>query len=52
MLPVPPGNSDVHRLLHPSAQQMRRPAALLQIPYLLWISFAAYLNWGVWMLNR
>ncbi|MBP3493876.1 MAG: tryptophan-rich sensory protein [Oscillospiraceae bacterium] len=27
-------------------------AALLQIPYLLWVSFAAYLNYGVWMLNR
>lgn len=28
-----------------------RPAAWLQIPYLLWVSFAAYLNWGVWVLN-
>lgn len=28
-----------------------RCAALLQIPYLLWVSFAAYLNWGVWQLN-
>lgn len=27
-------------------------AAKLQIPYLLWLSFAAYLNFGVWMLNR
>lgn len=27
-------------------------AALLQIPYLLWLTFAAYLNYGVWMLNR
>lgn len=27
-------------------------AALLQIPYLLWLAFAAYLNYGVWMLNR
>ena len=26
-------------------------AALLQIPYLLWVTFAAYLNWGVWRLN-
>ena len=32
--------------------RLDRPAALLQIPYLLWITFAAYLNWGVWMLNR
>ena len=28
------------------------PAALLQIPYVLWVSFAAYLNAGVWVLNR
>lgn len=27
-------------------------AARLQIPYLLWVTFAAYLNWAVWMLNR
>ena len=27
-------------------------AALLQVPYLLWLAFAAYLNYGVWMLNR
>lgn len=27
------------------------PAAKLQIPYLLWLSFAAYLNLGVWYLN-
>lgn len=26
-------------------------AARLQIPYLLWVSFAAYLNFGVWALN-
>ena len=29
-----------------------RPAAgLLQIPYLVWLSFAAYLNLGVALLN-
>ena len=28
------------------------PAANLQIPYLLWLTFAAYLNAGVWYLNR
>lgn len=27
-------------------------AGLLQIPYLLWILFAAYLNFGVYLLNR
>ena len=29
-----------------------RPAAWLQVPYLLWLSFALYLNVGVWVLNR
>ena len=27
-------------------------AAWLQIPYLLWVTFAAYLNYGVWVRNR
>lgn len=27
-------------------------AAWLQLPYLLWVTFAAYLNFGVWLLNR
>lgn len=27
-------------------------AAWLQVPYLLWLCFAAYLNAGVWILNR
>ena len=26
-------------------------AAKLQIPYLVWLTFAAYLNLGVWYLN-
>ena len=26
-------------------------AAWLQVPYFLWLTFAAYLNYGVWMLN-
>lgn len=26
-------------------------AAWLQVPYLLWVTFAAYLNFGVWRLN-
>ena len=26
-------------------------AARLQLPYLLWLTFAAYLNAGVWYLN-
>ena len=29
-----------------------RLAAILQIPYLIWVTFAAYLNFMVWMLNR
>ena len=35
--------------------QMRKAVPLagwLQIPYLLWLSFALYLNAGVWILNR
>lgn len=27
-------------------------AAWLQVPYLLWLTFAAYLNAGIWLLNR
>ena len=27
-------------------------AAYLNIPYLIWLTFAAYLNAGVWILNR
>lgn len=27
-------------------------AALLLAPYLLWASYAGYLNWGIWRLNR
>ena len=28
------------------------PAGKLMIPYLLWLVFAGYLNFGVWVLNR
>ena len=28
-----------------------RTAALLQLPYLLWVAFAGYLNYVVWQLN-
>ena len=27
-------------------------SAILQLPYLLWLSFAAYLSFGVWYLNH
>jgi benzodiazapine receptor len=30
---------------------VRRDAAWLLIPYLAWVSFAAYLNWAIWKLN-
>jgi len=35
-----------------SFRKTDRLAALLQIPYLLWVTFAAYLNLGVWILNN
>lgn len=39
-------------LMTRSFANVDRLAARLQIPYLLWLSFAAYLNFGVWYLNR
>ena len=33
-------------------RQVDKTAARLQIPYLLWLTFAAYLNYGIWQLNR
>ena len=35
-----------------SFRQVDPLAAWLQIPYFLWVTFAAYLNLAVWMLNR
>ncbi len=35
--------------------QMRKvdpPAAWLQVPYLVWLTFAAYLSLGVWIVNK
>jgi tryptophan-rich sensory protein len=32
-------------------RKVDKPAAWLQLPYLAWLTFAAYLNWGIWMLN-
>lgn len=32
-------------------RKVDKTAALLQIPYLIWLTFAAYLNWGVFRLN-
>lgn len=33
-------------------REINPTAALLQIPYLLWITFAGYLNLGIYLLNR
>lgn len=35
-----------------SYRKVDRAAAWLQVPYLLWVTFAAYLTLGVWILNR
>ncbi|MBE6138692.1 MAG: tryptophan-rich sensory protein [Firmicutes bacterium] len=35
-----------------SFYQTNKVAGLLQIPYLLWLVFAAYLNLGIYILNR
>ena len=34
-----------------SLQRFSRPAALLLVPYLLWVSFATVLNWTIVLLN-
>ncbi|HEY0010332.1 MAG TPA: TspO/MBR family protein [Candidatus Paceibacterota bacterium] len=31
--------------------KVSRTAAALLVPYILWVSFAAYLNYGFWVLN-
>lgn len=31
--------------------RISRPAAYLLLPYLLWVSFALYLNYSIWILN-
>lgn len=31
--------------------RIRRPAALLMLPYLAWVSFASVLTWTVWQAN-
>ncbi|PKM72787.1 MAG: tryptophan-rich sensory protein [Firmicutes bacterium HGW-Firmicutes-16] len=35
-----------------SFYRIRPIAGLLQIPYLLWVTFAGYLNFMIWQLNR
>lgn len=31
--------------------KISKPAAWLLVPYLLWVSFASYLNYSIWILN-
>ncbi|MEU2392842.1 TspO/MBR family protein [Streptomyces sp. NPDC007369] len=33
-------------------RRVYRPAAWLLLPYLLWVAYAAALNWSIWLLNR
>ena len=35
-----------------SFRKVDKLAAWLQLPYLLWVTFAAYLNFGVWLFNK
>ncbi len=35
-----------------SFYNISKTAAYLCIPYLIWVTFAAYLNFGIWWLNR
>lgn len=32
-------------------RKINKAAAYLQIPYALWVAFAGYLNFGIWVLN-
>jgi translocator protein len=31
--------------------KISKPAMWIMLPYILWVSFAAYLNYSIWMLN-
>ncbi len=31
--------------------RISKPASYLLLPYILWVSFASYLNYSIWMLN-
>ena len=33
-------------------RKINEMAAVLLLPYLLWVTFAGYLNFGIWWLNR
>lgn len=32
--------------------KISKPATWLMLPYILWVTFAAYLNWSIYFLNR
>ena len=32
--------------------RIKKTAAYLQIPYAVWVTFAGYLNFGIWILNK
>ena len=32
--------------------RINKTAAYLQIPYAVWVTFAGYLNFGIWLLNK
>ncbi|MBR5234377.1 MAG: tryptophan-rich sensory protein [Clostridia bacterium] len=32
--------------------KINKTAAYLQIPYAVWVTFAGYLNFGIWLLNK
>ena len=33
-------------------KKLDKPAAYLQLPYLIWVTFAGYLTFAIWILNR
>ena len=33
-------------------REIDRVAAYMNLPYLIWLTFAGYLNFGIWILNR
>lgn len=33
-------------------KEISKAAAYMNIPYIIWLTFAAYLNLGIWILNR
>ena len=35
-----------------TAFRVATAASLLLLPYLLWVSLATYLNWGIWVMNK